>query len=156
MALKTDYKNYIPDANGRVYSITQNAQGKSVITDETNYAQVGDNFGANDINAITTAINKLNKIVSITIPANDSTNYTEHTDSSGNTYYSIQIALSSITADSSPMFALKIDDPLNLAQLKILRKQFSNLIYYECTDGYIEFGISKLPTNSMVVELKGV
>ena len=55
--IKNNYKNYIPDENGRRYSITQDSQNYTKIKDETNYIQEGDNFGANDINAIATLIN---------------------------------------------------------------------------------------------------
>ena len=55
--LKTNYKNYIPNENGRRYQITQDSQGYYVITDATTYLQQGDNAGANDINAQNILIN---------------------------------------------------------------------------------------------------
>lgn len=165
MALKTDYKNYIPDANGRVYSITQNAQGKSVITDETNYTQVGDNFGANDINAITTAINKLNKIVSITIPADTTTNYTTLTDKDGVDYYNIQIPVAGMNADyvgTQPLTPKMIDpsDTTNfsIAEWEEVRDTYFPMIMsaWGRAGGYVDIYLYELPDKDFQVQLYGV
>ena len=50
MALKTNYKDYIPPTGGRRYKVTPNADGSSSIEDITQYQQVGDVWGAEDIN----------------------------------------------------------------------------------------------------------
>lgn len=55
MALKTDYKADVFEGN-RKYQINTDAQGKSEILDVTEYAQEGDIFGPEDINAITQAV----------------------------------------------------------------------------------------------------
>lgn len=165
MALKTDYKNYIPDANGRVYSITQNAQGKSVITDETNYIQRGDNFGANDINAITTEINKINKITTITIPADDTTNYTTLTDKDGVDFYNIRIPVAGMNADyvgTQPLTPKMIDpsDTTNfsIAEWEEVRDTYFPMIMsaWGRAGGYVDIYLYELPDKDFQVQLYGV
>lgn len=57
MALKTDYKDYIPPSGERKYKITANSDGSSSIEDITQYQQIGDTWGAEDINQITKTLN---------------------------------------------------------------------------------------------------
>ena len=68
--LKTDYKDAMYDG-ARRYRITGNADGTSVISDETSYTQEGDAFGAKDINATNTAVNQLNHTTPVTLAAAD-------------------------------------------------------------------------------------
>lgn len=58
-ALKTDYKDDIYSGN-RKYAMTDNGDGTISFTDETQYSQVGDSFGATEINEIDTNINSIN------------------------------------------------------------------------------------------------
>lgn len=58
MALKTDYKDYVYSGNQK-FKITANPDGTSTITDSTTYSQVGDTFGASDLNATNEAVNAL-------------------------------------------------------------------------------------------------
>lgn len=58
MALKTDYKNDVFSGQ-RKYTMTDNGDNTVSFTDVTTYSQVGDNFGASDINAANTAVNNL-------------------------------------------------------------------------------------------------
>lgn len=57
MALKTDYKDYIPPSGGRKYKITANSDGSSSVEDITQYQQVGDTWGAEDINQVNKLLN---------------------------------------------------------------------------------------------------
>lgn len=57
MALKTDYKDYIPPSGGRKYKITANSDGSSSVEDITQYQQVGDTWGADDINQVNKLVN---------------------------------------------------------------------------------------------------
>lgn len=59
MSLKTDYKDYIPPESGKKYNITTDSLGFSTIKDVTEYSQVGDTFGANDINATNSEVNNI-------------------------------------------------------------------------------------------------
>lgn len=62
-ALKTDYKDDIFSGN-RKYAMTDNGDGTVSFSDETEYTQVGDTFGATQINEIDTSINTLSTGVS--------------------------------------------------------------------------------------------
>lgn len=57
MALKMDYKDYIPPSGGRKYKITANSDGSSSVEDITQYQQVGDTWGAEDINQVNKLVN---------------------------------------------------------------------------------------------------
>ena len=58
MAVKNDYKNFVPPLSGRKFKITDNGDGTVSIEDVTEYAQVGDIWGAGDANTFSNAINK--------------------------------------------------------------------------------------------------
>ena len=60
MALRTDYKDDILPAEGRKYSLTSNPDGTTSIADVTQYTQVGDDYGAADINLLNAIVNTLN------------------------------------------------------------------------------------------------
>ena len=60
MTLRTDYKDDILPAEGRKYSLISNPDGTTSIADVTQYAQVGDNYGAADINLLNAIVNTLN------------------------------------------------------------------------------------------------
>jgi len=85
MALKTDYKADVFEGN-RKYQINTDAQGKSEILDVTEYAQEGDIFGPEDINAITGEINRMTREVEVTLRASGwsaSAPYTQTVDVPG-------------------------------------------------------------------------
>lgn len=54
--LRTDYKDDIFSGK-RKYQMTTNSDGTVSFTDKTTYAQVGDYYGAGDVNAQNAAIN---------------------------------------------------------------------------------------------------
>ncbi len=60
--LKTDYKNNVVDLDtneSRKYQMTTNDDGTVSFKDVTVYSQVGNDFGADDINAVTQELNEL-------------------------------------------------------------------------------------------------
>jgi len=67
MALKDDYKDFISKTEDKKYEIRENVDGTHSLIDVTEYAQVGDNFGAGDINKITTTVNEVSKPVVYTL-----------------------------------------------------------------------------------------
>ncbi len=83
MALKTDYKDYIPPSGGRKYKITANSDGSSSVEDITQYQQVGDTWGAEDINQV-------NKLVNGAVYPNllDNSNFTNPVNQRDGTSYS--------------------------------------------------------------------
>jgi len=69
--LKTDYKDDVFSGN-RKYQMVQNGDSTVSFVDVTEYVQVGDNYGASDINAQNTALNEKGISVSNTdIPVAD-------------------------------------------------------------------------------------
>lgn len=58
MALKTDYKNDIPKTPLRKYNMIQNADGTVSFEEVTEFLQIGDSFGAGDINTTNEAVNR--------------------------------------------------------------------------------------------------
>lgn len=56
MALKTDYKDYIPPAGGRVYRPEYLTDGTMRLADVTPYQQEGDTFGAAELNFINSCL----------------------------------------------------------------------------------------------------
>ena len=60
MTLRTDYKDDILPAEGRKYSLISNPDGTTSIEEVTQYVQVGDNYGAADINLLNAIVNTLN------------------------------------------------------------------------------------------------
>ena len=60
MTLRTDYKEDILPEEGRKYSLISNPDGTTSIEEVTQYVQVGDNYGAADINLLNAIVNTLN------------------------------------------------------------------------------------------------
>ena len=70
--LRTNYKDDILDSGEtrRRYELVENQDNTVSLVDVTSYQQNGDTFGAADINATNTAVNKCIDYVSATLPAN--------------------------------------------------------------------------------------
>lgn len=58
MSLKTDYVDAVYTGD-KAYTITENGDGTSKITDSTTYSQTGSSFGAKDINETNTEVNRV-------------------------------------------------------------------------------------------------
>lgn len=156
MALRTDYQNFIPDENGRRYIITDDGSGYQTIQDVTNYLQRGTNFGANDINAITTEINKLNnyaeKTTIVTLPT---TNWT-----SSNGYYYKDFNVTGMTESYIGSDAVDFVRPAKNSSYPsnydMYKAMFSLITDIESYDGYIRVYMSEVPTTSIQIILYGV
>ena len=59
MAFKADWKDYVPNADGLKYKLTQNDDGTYKIEDVTTYTVVGDKLTAAQLNAIGNALNSI-------------------------------------------------------------------------------------------------
>lgn len=64
-ALRTDYQDDIFDGN-RKYRIINNSDGTISLTDATQYVQVGDVYGAAEINELNETVNNKGIVVSNT------------------------------------------------------------------------------------------
>lgn len=77
--LKTDYKNYIPPESGIEYQLETTPDGKTIITDVTEYLQEGDQWTAGIINETNRAVNEsiprngADDITGPLVPADDNT-----------------------------------------------------------------------------------
>ena len=58
MSLKTDYVDAVYTGD-KAYTITENGDGTSKITDSTTYSQTGSSFGAKDINETNTEVHRV-------------------------------------------------------------------------------------------------
>ena len=149
MALKSDYKDAMFDG-ARKYRIIQNPDGTSGISDETEYTQEGDKFGANDINATNTAINRLNHVTSVTLSASGWAGPAAP--------YSQTVNVAGVTADDEPILISMLADDADAATQKAYNKAFSIVSAGTGTtgDGTVTFKVYKKPATSIVVGLKGV
>ena len=68
MAAKTDWKDYVPNADGVRYRLTQNSDGTYTITDATTYEVVGDKVTAAQLNALGQAINVVDTATKSLVP----------------------------------------------------------------------------------------
>lgn len=78
MALKTNYKDDVPDESvnvNRKFNMIDNGDGTVSFEDATEYEQVGDNFGALDVNAITKTLTDETANVSFNFGIDGNGNY---------------------------------------------------------------------------------
>lgn len=71
--LRTNFKDWIPDANGLLYTIAAVLGGKSSITDVSNYTQRGDEWTASILNDTNIEVNRLSLLVEQMIHRLDNT-----------------------------------------------------------------------------------
>lgn len=164
MALKENYKNWIPDASGRKYTITQDEQGYYRIQDETTYTQTGENFGANDINAITHEVNglssqigKIDSVKTVTIPRSTGSNYTPVTPTGGETYYTIEIPVTGMTTSyvGTDNADYVRPNPFTVEDNDSLLELFNLIMHIESMEGKIKVYVRELPTSAFQINLYG-
>lgn len=145
--LRTDYKADVFEGN-RKYQITTDSQGKSEIVDVTEYSQEGDLFSSEDMNAITTEINKMQRTVVVDLPASDW---------SAAAPYNQRVAVPGLKVTDNPELHPYTPKDLAAEELK-LRQKFTGMITDGDTeDGYATFYCgAKKPTADFPVLLKGV
>lgn len=145
--LKTDYKDSMCDG-ARKYRITNNPDGTAGITDMTVYTQEGDRFGANDINATNSDVNKMQNTVVISLLASG---WSEAAP------YFQRIAVPGIKATDEPQVHLYTPKTLNSDVVKQRQKLTGMITDGETEDGYITLycGVKK-PTVDFQIQLKGV
>ena len=146
--LRTDYQDAMYEG-ARRYRITPNADGTSVITDETSYTVVGTKFGANDINETNAAVNALaygSKILAL--PASGWSAAAPFTQT---------VQVEGITAEDVPTGSLYIPPGTTADQEKALKKAAGCISYYDTGDGSITVTcIGKKPEADFQIILKGV
>ena len=143
MALKTNYKDDVFEGN-RKYTLTQGGDGKYEIIDSTNYTVQGDIFGANDINATNTAINRLNGVIEITLLAKNW---------QGTKPYTQTVNVASIAETDMPVANAKIEK----GAAKAVKKAAACIDGFTTANGSVTFYCNdKKPAVDLVIQLKGV
>lgn len=149
--LKTDYKDdIIATGSIRKYSQTSNSDGTVSFTDETDYSQTGDTFGAVDINKTNKAINQINNINQVTLTAVGWTG--------SEAPYIQTVEVDDIKASDNPIIVSMLADGSSVADQKAYIKAFGYIASGTATtaDGSVAFKVYKKPAIDITIGLKGV
>lgn len=130
MALKTNYKEDVFVGN-RKYQMTDNGDGTVSFTDVTAYSQVGDTFGASDINTTNGEINNTNTRI-------DSLATWEIIDH-----------ISASNTDNSKTLSLSLSQ-LKTRYKKIALALGSSRVYASSTTSYVMIGNTIISTDFLV------
>lgn len=149
--LKDDYKNDVFSGN-RKYTITTGSDGKSTIVDATTYTTEGDMIGASVFNSIASAINKLNTIVTIELPAGSWGESAPYSQTIRNIVDGSGAAV--ITADSNPIFFLEPKESV------VTQDELESYAYIgELSTGNASVTVvcpSDKPTTTLKIRMKGI
>lgn len=148
MALKTDYKDAVFSGE-RKYQEIFNNDGTKSFTDRTVYTEVGDKFGANDINATNKAINATNDVKEVWMRVNDFT---------PNRPYILRIDVPGMKATDRPEIShIIIDGATDPNVIKGAWKSYSCIDRVITYNGYIEVQcLRKKPVQDILLGIKGV
>lgn len=149
MSLKTDYVDAVYTGNKK-YTITDNGDGTSDITDSTAYEQEGTQFGAKDINETNAAVNRLKHVTEVTLLASAWTG-----DSAP---YAQTVSLEGATEDMEAVLVSALEDgataETQLAYSKAFARVSAGTAYI--SDGSVTFKVYKIPETTITVGLKEV
>ena len=127
MALKTDYKNYIPSTELRQYQLINNPNGTVSLKDVTVYEQEGDLFSAGDINQTNQAVNaNTQKTKSVTLTA------AGWAFSSSENVYQQSVVLEDVTANTKVDFSADAQTQVQIPS-PIVPVNRDGIIYAETT-----------------------
>lgn len=147
MSLKTDYKDAMYDGQRR-YQLVKNEDGTYSILDATTYTQAGDKFGANDVNAINTEVNKLHLMRLVRVPVSSWSSKLPYTQT---------INIEEITAEDSPVISFSFSGSPTAEAIKAQNKA------YGCVDKVITnagsitlYCYRKKPEVDFQIAVKGV
>lgn len=148
MSLKTDYKDAMYDGQRR-YRMGQNTDGTVSFTDTTSYTQAGDQFGARDINATNTAVNRLNHVTELMLTA---------AGWEGGGPFVQMVSVPGAAADMEPLLVSALPDDADAAAQKTYTKAFGIISCGTATvgNGTVIFKAYKKPATDCKVGLKGV
>lgn len=134
------------------------------LNDNADIRVVDSNFQALD-RELDSVKDKLTSALSITIPADDTTNYTTLTDKDGVDYYNIQIPVTGMTADyvGTQPLTPKMKDPaeptnFSIAEWEEIRDSYFPMIMacFGRAGGYVDVYLYDLPDKDFDVYLYGV
>lgn len=145
--LKTDYKDDVFTGQ-RKYRVLDNGDGTKTFTDNTVYSQIGDKFGAKDLNAITKTLNALQEVRYVLLDVSKWSNTAP---------YAQEIDVPGILSTDTPIVALHLAGNESSEAVRALNKQFSKVDFVETLDGKIRVKcFNKKPEFSFYIALKGV
>lgn len=147
MSLKTDYQDAVYSGNKK-YTIVDNGDGTSTITDSTDYEQEGTRFGAKDINDTNELVNRLQGLLTMSLPA---ANWTGSAAP-----YSQTVNVAGITAEDNPTMVRTLTGSEDEATIKAYEKAYGFIFAGQTGDGTVTFYAKKLPTTDITIGLKGV
>lgn len=145
--LKTDYKDDVFTGQRR-YREHDNGDGTKTFTDNTVYSQIGDKFGAKDLNAITKTLNALQEIRRV---------FVDVSKWSSTAPYVQEIDVPGILSTDAPTVALYLSGLETAEVVRRLNKQFAKVDFVETLNGKIRVKcFNKKPEESLWIGLKGV
>ena len=148
MALKTDYKDAIFSGE-RKYQEIFNNDGTKSFTDRTAYTEVGDKFGANDINATNKAINATNDVKEVWMRVADFTSTAP---------YTAQINVPGMKSTDTPLISHALVNGItDSGAIKGAWRTYGCIDRIDTFDGYMVVTCCrKKPIQDILLNVKGV
>ena len=144
--LKTDYKDDVFTGQRR-YRELNNGDGTKTFTDNTVYSQIGDKFGAKDVNAITKTLNALQEVRYVLLDVSKWSNTAPY----------VQEIVPGILSTDTPVIGLHLAGNESSEAVRALNKQFAKVDFVETLNGKIRVKcFNKKPEFSFYIALKGV
>ena len=145
--LKTDYKDDVFTGQRR-YRELHNGDVTKTFTDNTVYSQIGDKFGAKDLNAITKTLNALQEVRYVLLDVSKWSNTAPYVQ---------EIDVPGILSTDTPVIGLHLAGNESSEAVRALNKQFSKVDFVETLNEKIRVKcFNKKPEFSFYIALKGV
>ena len=145
--LKTDYKDDVFNGH-RKYIVLDNGDGTKTFTDNTVYSQIGDKFGAKDLNAITKTLNALQEVRYVLLDVSKWSNTAPYVQ---------EVDVPGITATDTPVVGMYLTGNESPEIVKALNKLYSRIDFVETLNGKIRVKcFNKKPEGNFYIGLKGV
>lgn len=158
MSLRTDYVN--AELNTKVnantkYEMTENQDGSVSFTDVSVYSVTGDTFGAGDLNATNTEVNRVANEVSKLETQNTLSLAPGSWSSSAP--YTQTVNLARITSNDKPIISMGTPSTISSANYKAMKKAYGYIDRVVSNNGSLTFYCyNKKPTVQIRVLVKGV
>lgn len=146
--MKTDWKDAI--FTQKKIRLTENDDGTVTPTDETEYTQEGDVFGANELNAMGEEFNQSIHVTQVTLSASGW--------SGSSAPYTQTVNVSNAKSSLEPILVSALNDGANADTQKAYAKAFGIISSGTATvgDGSATFKVYKKPATDCTVGLMGV
>lgn len=149
--LKADYKDAVLDIaqnEKRKFSSMENADGTISLEDSTVYSQIGDPWGAEDVNKTNGAVIELRNVRTVTLSASGW---------SSSAPYTQQVNVPGITADDTPIVSMHLSGTPTAANVKAMAKAYAMIDRAVTNNGSMTFYCyNKKPAVDITAAIKGV